>query len=121
MHEDKLLDPVATLDTYIRALKEYPLDEKVAEEAPRLAGVVDNGWDTLANAYADVLGMHTDPVVQRVIGKRLAKTFEDELGDISKAEETYKYVLGVEPLDAEALANLDRIYLSVESWPELAQ
>ncbi len=121
LQEDKLLDPVAALDAYVRALKEFPLDEKSGEEAPRLAAVVDGGWDTLANAYADVLGMHTDVEVQRTAGKRLAKTFEDELGDITKAEETYKYVLGVVPLEVEALANLDRIYLSIESWPELAQ
>ncbi len=121
LHEEKLLDLAATLGVYIRALKEYPLDEKSGEEAPRLAATVDGGWDTLANAYADILGLHTDTNVQRTLGKRLAKTFEDELGDITKAEETYKYVLGVEPLDVEALANLDRIYLSIESWPELAQ
>src|SRR4029453_6895317 len=42
------------------------------------------------------------------------------LGDITKAEETYKYVLGVDEQDVEALANLDRIYLSMEQWPELA-
>jgi tetratricopeptide (TPR) repeat protein len=121
LQEDKLLDPVATLNTYIRVLKEFPLDEKGGEEAPRLAAAVDGGWETLANAYADVLGLQSEPEVQRLIGKRLAKTFEDELGDISKAEETYKYVLGVEPLDVEALANLDRIYVSLESWPELGQ
>jgi tetratricopeptide (TPR) repeat protein len=119
--EEKLLDTARTLDVYIRALKEYPLDEKSGEEAPRLAATVDGGWETLANAYADILGLHTDTNVQRNIGKRLAKTFEDELGDITKAEETYKYVLSVEALDADALANLDRIYLSLESWQDLAQ
>ena len=118
--EEKLLDAPATLEVFIRALKEYPLDEKTGEEIPRLAATIDGGWETLANAYADVLGLHTDPAIQRSIGKRLAKTFEDELGDITKAEETYKYVLGVDALDAEALANLDRIYTSLESWPELA-
>ena len=118
--EEKLLDAPATLEIYIRALKEYPLDEKTGEEIPRLAGTIDGGWETVANAYADVLGIHSDTAVQRSIGKRLAKTFEDELGDITKAEETYKYVLGVDALDAEALANLDRIYTSLESWPELA-
>jgi len=121
LQEEKLLDPVATLSTYIRALKEFPLDDKTGEEAPRLAASVDGGWETLANAYADVLGLHADPQVQRGVGMRLAKTFEDELGDISKAEETYKYVLGIEPLDVEALANLDRIYLSLEAWADLAQ
>ncbi len=119
--EDKLLDPAKTLDTYIRALKEFPLDEKSGEEAPRLAAGVDGGWETLANAYADILGAHAETNVLRVIGRRLARTFEDELGDVGRAEETYKYVLGVDAGDLEALSNLDRIYLSIESWPELAQ
>src|SRR5580692_744747 len=109
------------MQVYIRALSEYPLDEKAGEEGPRLAGVVDGGWDTLANAYADILGAHSDPSVQQTIGRRLARTFEDELGDVGKAEETYKYVLSVEPTDPEALANLDRIYLSLEAWAELAK
>jgi tetratricopeptide (TPR) repeat protein len=121
LFEDKLLDPVKTLDVYIRALKEFPLDEKSGEEGPRLAAVVDGGWEILANAYADILGVHTDANVQGNIGRRLARTFEDELNDVGKAEETYKYVLGIDPADAEALANLDRIYLAVESWQDLAQ
>ena len=102
-------------------MKEFPLDEKTNEEAPRLAASVDSGWETLANAYADILGAQSDKAVQGPIGRRLAKTFEDELGDVNKAEETYQYVLGIDPLDLEALTNLDRIYSSVESWKELAQ
>ena len=120
LFEEKLIDPVQTLEVYIRALKEFPLDEKAGEEAPRLGGSIDGGWETLANAYADILGLHTDPNIQRTVGRRLAKTFEDELGDIDKAVETYRYVLSVEALDTEALANLDRIYLSIEAWAELA-
>ncbi|HTB73517.1 MAG TPA: hypothetical protein VK762_09755, partial [Polyangiaceae bacterium] len=121
LSEEKLLDSAKTLEVYIRSLKEFPLDEKSGEEAPRLAASVDGGWETLANAYADILGIHPDPEVQKAIGRRLARTFEDELGDVAKAEETYKYVLGIDGKDTEALANLDRIYLSSESWPELAQ
>ena len=121
LFEDKLIDPVQALNTYIRALKEFPLDERASDDAPRLAGTVDQGFETVANAYADILGLHQDPEVQRSIGRRLAKTFEDDLGDISKAEETYKYVLSVDQQDVEALSNLDRIYLSMEAWAELAQ
>ncbi|MEO8801200.1 MAG: tetratricopeptide repeat protein, partial [Polyangiaceae bacterium] len=121
LHEEKLMDPVTTLATFIRVLKEAPLDERTSDELPRLAATVDQGWETLANAYADVLGMHENPEVQRAIGKRLAKTFEDELADVTKAEETYKYVLSVDPLDVDALTNLDRIYLSLEQWDALAQ
>jgi tetratricopeptide (TPR) repeat protein len=118
--EDKLLDPAKTLVVYIRMLREHPLDEKAGEEAPRLAGSVDGGWEMLANAYADIVGLHSDPAIQRAIGQRLARTFEQELGDVQKAEETYKYVLGVDPTDADALANLDRIYASQEAWQDLA-
>jgi tetratricopeptide (TPR) repeat protein len=121
VYEEKLLDPVQTLSTYVRALKEYPLDDKAGDEAPRLAASIEQGWESLANAYADIVGAHQDPLVQRTVGKRLAKTFEDELGDIDKAEETYKYVLGVDQHDTEALANLDRIYQSTENWANLAQ
>ncbi len=118
--EEKLLDTGAALAVYIRAIKEVPLDEQASEEVERLAGSVDGGWEQLANAYADVLGLHADPQIQRTVGGRLARTFEEELGDITKAEETYRYVLGVEPLDPEALANLDRIYTSLEQWADLA-
>jgi golgin subfamily B member 1 len=121
LFEDKLLDPVKTLEAYIRALKEFPLDPRTGEEAARLASLVDSGWEILANAYADILGEHPEPEVQRSIGKRLARTFEDDLGDVAKAEETYKYVLSVDATDLDALGHLDRIYLSAESWQALAE
>src|SRR5206468_2784126 len=47
LFEEKLIDPVQTLDVYIRALKEFPLDEKSSEEAPRLAASIDGGCETL--------------------------------------------------------------------------
>jgi golgin subfamily B member 1 len=119
--EERLLDVGAALAVYVRVAKEEPLDEKGSEEIERLAGSVDGGWEQLANAYADVLGLHNDPGVQRVIGGRLARTFEEELGDVAKAEETYRYVLGVDPLDPDALANLDRIYTLLEQWSDLAE
>src|SRR5204863_2065257 len=48
------------------------------------------------------------------------RVFEEELADVSKAEETYRYVLTVAPAEPDALGNLDRIYSSLEQWPELA-
>ncbi|MGA2449699.1 MAG: tetratricopeptide repeat protein [Polyangiaceae bacterium] len=119
--EDRLLDSVRTLNVYIRALLEFPLEERVGDEASRLAASVDGGWETLANAYADVLSGNGDHDVQCVIGRRLARTFEEELGDVGKAEETYRYILGIDAKDIEALANLDRIHSAAESWTELAR
>jgi tetratricopeptide (TPR) repeat protein len=61
-----------------------------------------------------------DVATQAVIGKRLARVFEEELADVAKADETYRYVLTIAPQEADALAQLDRIYASLEQWPELA-
>ncbi len=119
--EERLLDPVLAFNVHVRAIKEAPLDERTSEEIERLAAMLDGGWEPLANAYADVLSIEgVDAATQAAIGKRLARVFEEELADVAKAEETYRYVLTVEPREKDALANLDRIYSSLEQWPELA-
>ena len=119
--EERLMDPVRAFEVHGRALRERPLEERTGEEVERLAGMIDGGWEQLANAYADVLGIEgNDAATQASIGKRLARVFEEELADVAKAEETYRYVLTVVPSEVEALANLDRIYSLLEQWPELA-
>jgi tetratricopeptide (TPR) repeat protein len=119
--EERLLDPVMAFDVHVRAIKESPLDERTGEEIERLAAMLDGGWEQLANAYADVLSLEgVETTTQAAIGKRLARVFEEELADVAKAEETYRYVLTVAPEEHDALANLDRIYTSLEQWPELA-
>ncbi len=119
--EERLMDPVRAFGVVVRTLKEQPLDERAGAEAERLATLMEAGWEQLANAYADILGIEgTAPEVHGAIGKRLARVFEEELADVTKAEETYRYVLTVAENEPEALANLDRIYASMEQWPELA-
>ncbi len=119
--EERLGDTILAFDICVRAIKEYPLDEKVGQEIERFAAGNDGGWDQLANAYADVLGIEdTVADVQASIGKRLARAFEEELADVTKAEETYRYVLNAVPQETEVLENLDRIYTTLGSWPELA-
>jgi tetratricopeptide (TPR) repeat protein len=119
--EERLLDAALAFGVYVRAIKERPLDERTGDELERLAGMIDDGWNQLANAYADVLSIEgIEQATQAVIGKRLARVFEEELADVAKAEETYRYVLTVAAEEPDALANLDRIYSSLEQWPELA-
>ena len=120
-YEHNLLDPVRSMEVYVRAIKEFPLDERVGEDIERLASDIDGGWDRLGNAYADVLDVQQDPSVQKTIGKRHARVFEEELQQIDNAVATYRYVLGVDPSDADALSNLDRIFEAMEQWAELAQ
>jgi tetratricopeptide (TPR) repeat protein len=117
---EKILDTALALEVFIRALREQPLDERAGEEAERFAGVSDNGWERLANAYADITTESQDDAVKATIGKRLARLYEQDLGDIENAEATYRYVLSVRPLDVDALSELDRITSAQEKWGDLA-
>ncbi|MBI4956957.1 MAG: tetratricopeptide repeat protein [Myxococcales bacterium] len=120
LYEEKLIAPDLALGAFVRGLKDYPTDERCLEEVERLGGMCDGGWEQVANCYADILGSQEDKELQRMIGKRLARVFEEELADVTKAEETYRYVLGVIPLETDCLENLDRIYSSLEQSAELA-
>jgi len=120
LQEQRLGIPGAALSAYVRALAEAPSDERVLQELERLAAAVEDGWEHVANAYADVLSQQADVELQQSVGKRLARVFEEELSDVQKAEETYAYVLSVAPLDVDCLENLDRLYSLTGQSVELA-
>jgi tetratricopeptide (TPR) repeat protein len=120
-HEERLANPTQAFAVLARALGEAPRNERVRDEMERLAPTFESGWEELANTYADVMSLEgAGPVVQAHIGRHLARVFEEELVDVEKAEETYRYVLTVAPGEPFALENLDRIYLGLEQWAELA-
>ncbi len=93
-----------------RSLMEDPAHDHSKDEAERLARILD-GWPQLANTYADVVAANEHPAEHRVtIGKRLARVYEEELSDLARAEEAFRYVLGIDQKDEETLVALDRIY-----------
>lgn len=119
--EERLLDADRAFAFQVRALSEEPLNEQTTGELERLAAAIDEGWEKLANAYADVLGSDgLTAATAAAVGNALARVFEEELADVTKAEETYRYVLTSVPAEPQALTNLDRIYSSLEQWAELA-
>jgi tetratricopeptide (TPR) repeat protein len=119
--EERLLDADRAFEIQVRAFSENPLNEQTTAELERLAGSIDEGWEKLANAYADVLGSEgLSSATAAAVGNALARVFEEELADVAKAEETYRYVVTAVPAEPQALANLDRIYTSLEQWTDLA-
>lgn len=117
--EDHLGDPDRAFAVVGRALREFPRDERISADVERLAGSINNGWERLANEYANAIEM-ARPEIQALLGRRLARVFEEELADVAKAEEAYRYVLTVDAKDSDALEQLDRIYSAMEQWNELA-
>ncbi len=118
--EGQLSDAVSALGWHMRVLREAPLDERSTADAERLAAVAD-GWTDLGSCYADIVEASPDENVKRVIGKRLARVYEEELQDVENAEAAYNYVLSVAPLDNEALERLDVIYTGLGNAERVAQ
>ncbi|HSC86117.1 MAG TPA: tetratricopeptide repeat protein, partial [Polyangiaceae bacterium] len=120
--EQQLVDGERAFGILVRALTENPAHEGTVDELERLAPLVEEGWEKLANAYADVLAAEgSQAATLAATGHRLARVFEVELGDVAKAEETHRFVLTVVPADLVSLENLDRLYSASEDWTKLAE
>lgn len=120
--EEHLMDVDGAFEVYCQALLEHPLDSKVGEELERLATYIDDGWNRLAAHYADTVSMEgVAAEVQAAVGCRLARVYEEELGDPEKAKQSYQFVLSVVPSDPTALENLDRVHTAFEEWADLAE
>jgi tetratricopeptide (TPR) repeat protein len=103
-----------------RALLEDPGHDHTLGEVERLGGLLQ-GWPQLASTYADSVALAASGEQKLVLGKRLARVYEEELGDVARAEETYRFLLGVSERDEETLVALDRIYDENGAHEALAQ
>jgi tetratricopeptide (TPR) repeat protein len=118
--EERLLDHHVAFAWFQQALKEDPLHEFSEREAQRLARLLD-GWDELANSYVDIVERSKDPKARVHAARQLAVLYESELHDVQRAEETFRYILTLEPQDASALQALDRLYVEHGAYPSLAE
>ena len=107
--EDRAAEPQLAFEWHQRALLESPLDERSVGETERLAAALQN-WEQLADTLATVLEAPLDAAGKLVVGRRLARIYEEELGDVARAVEAHLFVLASDPSDGEALEHLDRIY-----------
>ncbi|HEY6879475.1 MAG TPA: tetratricopeptide repeat protein, partial [Polyangiales bacterium] len=118
--EDKAKDSRLAFIWMQRALLEEPKNEHTDSEVERLARAT-GGWAVLANTYADVVSNGAGSEVKVSLGRKLARIYESELHDIERAEETHRFVLGIDKADEETLEALDRIYLEHGAYESLAE
>ncbi len=127
--EERANDHQTALEWELRALLEAPGDEHASGEVDRLAQIQDQ-WALVAQTLADILEAMRAAVAAGqpgaretavAVARRLAAVFEAQLGDTTRAEEAYRYVLSADPQDREALAALDRIYLENGAHEALAE
>ncbi len=118
--EGKLYDQPRAFHWWSEAVVEDPRWDHALEESERLAGDTQS-WDGMVNAYARALERTTDQEIQRLTLLRMARVYEFELADPARAVETHLRVLELEPKDPDALAALDRLYLTAGMYDDLAE
>jgi tetratricopeptide (TPR) repeat protein len=118
--EDKAQDARLAFLWMQRALLEQPENEHTDVEVERLAAAT-GGWAVLANTYADVVSNGVGADVKVALGRKLARVYHDELRDVRRAEESYRFVLGVNRGDRETLEALDEIYSGYGAFESLGE
>jgi tetratricopeptide (TPR) repeat protein len=118
--EGKLYDQPKAFHWWSEAIVEDPRWDHALEESERLAGQT-GAWEGMVSAYQRALDRTTDREVKRLTLLRQARVFEFELGDAANAVATHLKALEIEAKDPDALAALDRLYLTAGMYDDLAE
>ncbi len=118
--EHKLVDQVAAFGWWAEAVKEDPASSQALDELLRLARATHQ-WEAYVTTMTDTASPERTPAVRRDVLLRLAASFENDLGDLERAEQALVHVLGEHEKDPAALESLDRIYESQGMYENLAE
>jgi golgin subfamily B member 1 len=118
-YERRLESPVDAFAAYGQALKEDSGNEVTLGHLERLADQTKK-WDELAAWYEQELGKLLEVPRQVDMLLRVARVYEEELGQGERAIATYRRVVDAEAENRDAILALDRLYQQTERWGELA-
>ncbi|HEY0483245.1 MAG TPA: tetratricopeptide repeat protein, partial [Kofleriaceae bacterium] len=107
---------------YARAFREDPAVEAAKHQLEGLAALLDDGWVRLVGLFEGALSSGSreiDPALAHELATKVARSYEDRLGNSDKAVELYKKALAIEPDDLAALAALEAIFTRDDKFPEL--
>ncbi len=118
-YEKELANPEAAIARNQRILKTAPKDPEAVDALERLYVATGRFADLLA-IYDKKLELAKSKAETLEIRMKLASLYEDEAKQPEKAIELYDAILKQDPQQVKALAALDRIYMSLGKWTELA-
>ncbi|MBV8761915.1 MAG: tetratricopeptide repeat protein, partial [Deltaproteobacteria bacterium] len=120
LQRTKLLDAEKAFDAYARAFREDPSTEAAKEQLEALAPLIEGGWDRLVKLFegaVDKKGL--DPKLAHELATKIARSYEDRLGNSAKAVEFFRKALSIENDDLGALSALESIFTRDEKYTEL--
>ena len=120
IHERRRVDVEHAFDAYTRAYRIDPTNPDVIAHLDHLADAAVK-WPELAAVYEAELANIHDSALQVETLLRVARIYEEEMRDQTRAIAAYRRVTEIEPDRPEGLLALDRLYTQAERWPELAE
>jgi len=123
LKERRLSDPTGAFEALSQAFALEPGNDRVAGELSRVAS--ENGLESEYCALLD--GVIPDVLDDTLLASRLmievARLYDERLGNIEKAEASYRRLLDHDPDNPEtalpAVAALDRLLTASEGWEDL--
>ncbi len=116
--DQRLGDMETAEEAYLRVLDMDSSDERALEALDKLYEQQAR-WPELAHIITQEVNLVMDE--ERVVSLlfRLGIIYETQLGDLQQAVDTYNNLLDIQPMHAEALAQLQGIYQVNEQWEPL--
>ncbi len=120
LYERRLEKHAEAFGAFGRALREDPANERTLAEVERLADAT-RAWDKLSGLYEAEITRTMDQARQVDLLQRVARVYEEELGQPEKAITTLRRVLDVDTENRAAIYKLDRLYEGQGRFAELAE
>ncbi len=78
-------------------------------------------WNELLEVFRKKVEIATDPKIREGMFFRMAKLWEEVLGNYEQAINTYKEVLAQDDSNIDALRSLDRLFVQQKMWTDLSE
>ncbi|HSD87106.1 MAG TPA: tetratricopeptide repeat protein, partial [Kofleriaceae bacterium] len=122
LQRTKLMDAEKAFDAYARCFREDPSTEAAKVQLEALAPLIEDGWNRLVALFEGALGnKDLDPKLAHELSTKVARSYEDRLGNSAKSVEFFKKALTIETDDLAALAALEAIFTREEKYQELLE
>lgn len=119
LYAEALNDLNNSFRCYARALAEDPASSETQEQLERIAEA-GGEWQELAEVYEEQFDRLEDPVVAGLLHLKVARIYEENLGNTGGAIEHYQKVLERDNSQIEAADALERLYQLSERYEDLA-
>ncbi|MGD8823348.1 MAG: tetratricopeptide repeat protein [Myxococcales bacterium] len=116
--ETELGDPEAAIEVHEQRLELDPTQTEALSALERLYEQ-QGRWEPLVGVLERKVELSTDEHDQLVLCRRIAETYEQKLGSIDRAVDSYRDVISRFGSDDSSLRALSRLYRQTERWHEL--